>query len=182
MKNRLKRALSFTLALLIIVSLFGILPPIESRAASQYVSSTVPDVYKTYITALKKAHPKWKFEFFYTGLDWSTVLTNEMKDGVSLCSYTYPKSYRAIDSKSYDSATDTYHSKDAGGWYNCAKETIAYFMDPRNFFNEVDVFQFEKLSYDSEIHTIDGVKAILKGSFMDGKTPATRTSFMLRHI
>ena len=172
MTNRLKGALSFALALLIIVSLFGILPPVESQAASQYVSSTVPDVYKTYITALKKAHPKWKFEFFYTGLDWNEVIEKETDPSIperSLISYVFPKSYRSIVSKSYNGKTDTYTSYDAGGWYMAAAETVSYYMDPRNFFNEVDMFQFEKLSYDSDIHTIDGVKAILKGSFMDGK-------------
>ncbi|MBO4338766.1 MAG: hypothetical protein J5877_02450 [Clostridia bacterium] len=173
MKNHLKRALSIVLALLIVVSIFTIIPPVRTEAASsQYVSSTIPDIYKTYITALKKAHPKWKFEFFYTGLEWKDVIAKETDPNVparSLISYVFPKSYRSIVSKSYDGSTDTYTSYDAGGWYMAAAETVSYYMDPRNFFTDVDMFQFEKLSYDSEIHTIDGVKAILKGSFMDGK-------------
>lgn len=169
MRHFFKRTLSFFLAFIMVFSLFAVIYHPSSKAAStQYVSGTVPAVYKAYITAAKKAHPNWNFEFFYTGLDWSTVINEESKDGVNLVSYIYPKSYRAIDSSSYNSSTDEYISKDAGGWYNCAKETIEYYMDPRNFFDEENIFQFEKMSYDADIHNIDGVKAIIKGSFMDG--------------
>ncbi len=164
-----KRTLSFLLAFIFVFSVFTVTYDTTSHAAAtQYVSSTVPAVYKAYVAAAKKAHPNWKFEFFYTGLDWNTVIDQESRDGVSLVSYIYPKSYRAIDSNSYNSSTDEYITKDAGGWYNSAKETIAYYMDPRNFFADETIFQFEKLSYDAEIHNIEGVKAIIKGSFMDG--------------
>lgn len=164
-----KRTLSIVMAFIIVFSLFTITYPTTSEAAAtQYVSETVPAVYKSYVAAVKKAHPNWNFEFFYTGLNWNDVITAESRDGLSLISYIYPKSYRAIDSNSYDLDSDYYHSKDAGGWYNSAKETIAYYMDPRNFFADEYIFQFEKLSYDANIHNINGVKAILKGSFMDG--------------
>lgn len=173
MRVFLKRTFSLVLAFLTVFSLVSFIEPINTEAAaSQYVSSTVPSVYKTYINALKKAHPNWKFEFFYTGLKWSDVIAKETDPSVpdrSLISYVFPKSYRSIVSKSYNGSTDTYTSYDAGGWYMAAAETVSYYMDPRNFFTDVDIFQFEKLSYDEDIHTIDGVKAILKGSFMDGK-------------
>jgi len=168
MKNRLKKATGIFLALLLVASVFAIIPPVETTAASQYVSSTVPGIYKPYIEKIKNAHPNWSFEFFYTGIDWNTAVTHENKDGINLISSSFPKSYRAIDSKSYNSATDNYYSKDAGGWYNAAYDTVAYYMDPRNFFDDEFIFQFEKLSYDSSFHNIDGVKSMLKGSFMDG--------------
>ena len=168
MKHFLKRALSFVLAFSVILSLISIIRPSSDAASSQYITSTVPAVYKAYVTNIKKAHPNWSFEFFYTGIDWNDVLTAESKDGLSLITSMYPKSYRSISASSYDLASDTYTSWDAGGWYNAAIETIAYFMDPRNFFDEQNLFQFEKMSYDSAIHNIDGVKAIIKGSFMDG--------------
>ena len=40
-------------------------------------------------------------------------------------------------------------------------------MDPRNWLNGKNIFTFEELTYNSNIHNIDGVKAILRGSFMD---------------
>lgn len=60
--------------------------------------------------------------------------------------------------------------QDAGGWYQANTQTIAYYMDPRNFLNTNDVFMFESLSYDKETQTLDGVKKILDGSFMDNVT------------
>ena len=37
-------------------------------------------------------------------------------------------------------------------------------MDPRNFLNEVRVFQFEALSYDEKTNNIDGIEKILYGT------------------
>ena len=37
-------------------------------------------------------------------------------------------------------------------------------MDPRNFLNEVRIFQFETLSYDSNMSQIDAIEKILYGT------------------
>ncbi len=59
---------------------------------------------------------------------------------------------------------------EGSSWYQAHGQVVQYYMDPRNFLTEDSVFQFEKLSYDSSIHNLAGVEAILRGSFMDGKT------------
>ena len=41
-----------------------------------------------------------------------------------------------------------------------------YYLDPRNFLNETDIFQFESLSF-SKVQTKQGVSSILKGTFME---------------
>ena len=43
-------------------------------------------------------------------------------------------------------------------------------MDPRNLMTESRIFQFELLSYDEDLQTLAGIEAVLKGTFMDGKT------------
>ena len=56
---------------------------------------------------------------------------------------------------------------DNGTWYCASKATVAYYMDIRNWLNENYIFAFETLSYDESTQTIDGVKKILAGTFMD---------------
>ena len=43
-------------------------------------------------------------------------------------------------------------------------------MDPRNWLNEDYIFAFETLSFNEGVHTLEGVKTILAGSFMDTDT------------
>ena len=44
------------------------------------------------------------------------------------------------------------------------KRQVEYTMDPRNFLNQVRLFQFEKLSYDEKITSLDGIEKILYGT------------------
>jgi len=60
---------------------------------------------------------------------------------------------------------------DGSSWRAAKSEVVSYFLDPRNFLNPVYVFQFEKLSFDPTIHTMDGVKAMVKGSFLEVPDP-----------
>lgn len=131
----------------------------------------VPERYKSYIENLLSLHPNWNFVFYDTKLDWNDVLSINAQGalGRSLIQYTQPVSYRSTQSGAYDFRKDTWTSLDSGGWYQANTATIAYYMDPRNFLNETNVFMFEALSYDSKTQTIDGVEKILSGSFMDGK-------------
>lgn len=130
----------------------------------------VPEIYKEYIEELLKLHPNWNFVFYDTKLEWNDVISTNIQGvlGRSLIQYTQPISYRSTQSGAYDYRKDSWTSLDSGGWYQANTATIAYYMDPRNFLNETNVFMFEALSYDSKTQTIDGVQKILSGSFMDG--------------
>ena len=59
------------------------------------VSDTVPDSYKSYVDALKQAHPNWQFKFFNTGLEWSDVVASQISLGVSAVEASKPISYRS---------------------------------------------------------------------------------------
>jgi beta-N-acetylglucosaminidase len=132
----------------------------------------VPDIYKEHIRELVDAYPNWKFVFYDTGLEWSSLFSKDAQGyiGRSLVEKSFPVSYRSTEPGAYNWTTDKFISLDAGGWYQANQQTIAYYMDPRNFFNEENIFMFESLKYDSNIHTISGVQAILRGSFMADKT------------
>ncbi|MBQ8765756.1 MAG: Ig-like domain-containing protein, partial [Clostridia bacterium] len=90
--------------------------------------------------------------------------------GRSLIEKNFPVSYRSTKAGAYNWETDTFISQDAGRWYQANDETIAYYMDPRNFFDEENMFIFESLKYDKTYHTLAGVQSILAGSFMANKT------------
>ena len=52
--------------------------------------------------------------------------------------------------------------------YACASEgIIGYYLDARNFLNEINIFQFLEISYNSKIHNLSGVKSAVKGTFLD---------------
>lgn len=110
--------------------------------------------YTELIDTLKKAHPNWNFRILYTGLDWNQVIKSEATHGRNLVSSTRPSAW--ICSVCGDTPYDN------GSW-KCASETaISYFMDPRNSLNENYVFQFESLSYNKDVQTIEGVQQIIK--------------------
>ena len=110
--------------------------------------------YTELIDTLKAAHPNWNFRILYTGLDWNQVIKNEATHGRNLVSSTRPSGWicSVCGDKPYDNGT-----------WKCASEAaISYFMDPRNSLNETYVFQFEALSYNKDVQTIEGVQQIIK--------------------
>lgn len=50
------------------------------------------------------------------------------------------------------------------GWVDCSRQAVEYTMDPRNFLNEVRIFQFETLSYSEKLNNREGVEKILYGT------------------
>lgn len=58
----------------------------------------------------------------------------------------------------------TYIPKDGSNWFNANTQTVAYYMDPRNFLNEDRVYMFEDLSYHGEYQTEAVVNKVLSGT------------------
>ncbi len=129
----------------------------------------VPEEYKSYIESLLIKHPNWKFVFYDTGYEWDELFTEDAqgKLGTSAIEYTFPLSYRSTQSGAYNWRTDKWIPVDSNSWFQANTQTIAYYMDPRNFLNEDKVFMFESLSYDATTQNVEGVKTILKNSFME---------------
>ncbi len=133
-----------------------------------------PDTYIKPLTDLHVKRPNWKFNPQVIDLDFNYVVENEHhKSGRSLIEdYNRIKDgYKSLASWSYNYFTDKFYTGFTGGevdrWYAASKETIAYHMDPRNFFNESQIFMFETQSYNSSLHTREGIEKMLKGTFME---------------
>ena len=55
-------------------------------------------------------------------------------------------------------------SKQIVGWVDSSRQAVEFAMDPRNFLNEVRIFQFEALSFDEYSDNLDAVEKILYGT------------------
>ncbi len=65
-------------------------------------------------------------------------------------------------------ASASFKPVEGSNWYQAHGQVVSYYIDPRNFLTENNIFQFEELTYNSSVHKLQGVEAILKGTFMDG--------------
>ncbi|NWO23898.1 MULTISPECIES: SH3 domain-containing protein [Mogibacterium] len=63
-------------------------------------------------------------------------------------------------------ASGTYIPKDGSTWFNANTEVIGYYMDPRNFINENNIFMFEDLSY-QPYQSNAAVSKILSGTALE---------------
>lgn len=142
-------------------------PDIEYSEDFEEFLKSVPESYRDPLRVLHTNHPTWQFKILNTGLDFQTAVDNECVYGRSLTSSTI-LSQRSTDPSCYNWLTDTYTAIEGSKWFQASEETIKYYMDPRNFLTEENVFQFEALSYEKSTQTQSGVEKILSGSFMDG--------------
>ncbi len=123
-----------------------------------------PESYKPYLRALHEKYPEWVFQPFETGLDWKTVIDNEVGAKSLIEHSASSENLKSKEPGDYDAAKDKYIYKD-GGFVTANRLAVEYFIDPRNFLTEEGIFQFELLSF-SDSFTVADVEAVLKGSFM----------------
>ena len=161
--NLLKKKNIFLIAIIIIIMASLVIAPISSyAAAAKYTQSlksgisNFPKEYQTALNKIKAEHPNWTFEAYNTGLSWDTLLLNETS--------THGRN-RVI--KSADASWRCSCGNVASGYACASKDIIAYYLDPRNFLNEINVFQFLEISYNANIHNLAGIKSAVKNTFLD---------------
>ena len=132
-----------------------------------------PESYKPYLRTLHAKYPNWNFRAARTGLSWNDVLEREGKLGKSLVSSSAPSSWKSQAAGAYDPQTGKYTSFDSGGWAAASEKIIAYYLDPRNYINQIGIFQFLTHTYDAETQTSAGLAAVVSGTFLDAAFPET---------
>ncbi len=125
-----------------------------------------PDSYKSYLRALHEKYPNWKFKPVKTNLEWDDVVKAECKVGKNLVAKNSIASWKSTEPQAYNATTNTWYGFDGGSWAAASPELIKYYLDPRNFLDDSGIFQFETLGYE-DYQNADGVRNILRGSFMD---------------
>lgn len=126
-----------------------------------------PESYKDSLRTLHAEHPTWTFQAQKTGLDWSDVIKNEGAVGANLVSTNSISSWKSTEYGAYDWNTGKWTGFDGASWVAASEEIVAYYMDPRNFLNDIYVFQFLHHSYDSAHQTKDGLQSMIKGTFLE---------------
>lgn len=144
--------------------------PIEN-AASQVISSNIDEIdtlkypgIKEAITSLKSSHPNWNFKILYTGLDWHEVIQNEYVGHKVTPSNLVPANSNTYNNKWICSICGT-HAYDTGDWHCASQSAIKYMMDPRNFLDDSNIFQFLELTYTS--YNYEQIYNMVKGTFLN---------------
>lgn len=138
----------------------------DADFVAQMQAAGFPDSYIDSLAVIHAKYPTWQFEAVNTGLEWSTVIEMESRNGWNLVPKSGDDARKSTASGAYDWYTNTWTVYDSSSWVGANSDYIAYCMDPRNFLDETNIFQFERLSY-SSTQTLEGVKAILTGTFME---------------
>lgn len=119
--------------------------------------SQFPESYYSGLWLMHCKHPKYKFKAYDTKISFAAALKAETVGNKSLVQDSVYPEYVKGTSPIYDKPD----------WKAAKTEVVSYYMDPRNFFTDKRIFMFELLGFDSSIHKKEGVKQIIKGSFMD---------------
>ena len=127
--------------------------------------SDFPASYQSGLSAIAAGHPNWIFVAYDTGVSFSDAVSNELAD----------KNKNWI----YYTAQDSYKNGQTGQskWYYASEACLRYYMDPRNFLTEKELFQFEQLTYNASYHTESGLQTFLSGCFMKGSIPGTSQTY-----
>lgn len=146
--------------------------PINYAADAQRVSADIaqfPVSYQPALTALKAIHPNWVFVPMNTGLDWNSVIANELTGGKSLVHKSFPDH---LKNGAYDD----------GNWFYATEGVLKLYMDPRNSLTEDAIFQFEQLTYNATYHTEEALERFLQNTFMNSNQKAPGTVMTYAHI
>ena len=130
-----------------------------------------PESYKVLLRKLHAEHPNWIFLADHLTMTWQEAVAGESKVGVSLVSTTAKDSWKSMAYKAYDWNDKSYISYDTGGWVTAEREVIEYYLEPRNFLNENGIFMFVDQSFNSAVHTKEGIEKIVAGTFMANPFP-----------
>ncbi len=141
--------------------------PADEDYINALVSKGFPRSYAVLLEQLHQQYPNWEFEPVVTGLDWETVISKESVKGINMVSTSANDAQKSTDSGSYNWATNTWTILDGSSWVGASSAMISYCMDPRNFMNASNIFQFETLKYAAYQNETD-VKNVLDGTFMSG--------------
>lgn len=144
---------------------------IDDNYANQLRDSGFPESYILPLQKLHALHPNWNFVVSKTNLNWNDVIENEATPAdKNLINFYHSldkvdKSLLSTDGAAYNSGI---YYQFQPGWYSPSKQTIAFYMDPRNWLNEKTVFMFEQLSFNENYHTSNVIQMMLNNSFMQG--------------
>ena len=148
----------------------------SSDFEAQLAAEGFPESYKVLLRDIHALHPNWQFKAVQTGIDWNTLIANEVNKKGQIKNLIYGASsaphynWRSI-TVGYNPASNAWSPFDGKVWFAASDDLVRYYIDPRTYLYENFVFVFESLSYQEGAQNKIGVEAILSGSFMANATP-----------
>ena len=138
---------------------------ISDGLITEYINKGFPESYAKSLAVLKTIHPSWEFNPYYVNATFDEAVAGETRYvNLNLIDSSNTTLRSTEDGAYADGKWITFE----GGWYAASKQTIKFYLDPRNFLNDERVFMFEELGYQENIHTEELVQTMLNGSFMEG--------------
>ena len=116
-----------------------------------------PEEYKSRLRVLHQKYPHWRFEAMHTRLNWNDSVTRQRNVGAIQATSTSSVNWQHREGNPIEGST----------WYRPTINATAYFLDPRNFLDEVRIMQFLRLNF-SDIFTEADVQVVLQPGFMRG--------------
>ena len=150
----MKRSVKFISFLLSALMIISVIVPFSVEAKNdQYVNELIakgfPEDYAVKLSALHDKHPNWSFE---------PLKVTEMSNGKYTWDYVIymetddnPKRSLVYNSEMYKKWRHPSNQQYDSGWWRASVETVKYFMDPRNFMNDEQIFQFYDLAWSDTV-------------------------------
>ena len=118
--------------------------------------------YRSWLWLLHLQQPDYQFEAMLTDIEWEVFFEAQTyRDRSLIDAAVNPDSWVRAGSPVYDGTS----------WKAASDPVVAYYADPRNFLDPVNIFQFESMAYEPQLHTRQGVEAILADTFMESGNP-----------
>lgn len=137
------------------------------------IKQNFPESYKVLLRELHAKYPNWVFMADHLTMTFKEAVDAESKVGKSLIQNTSStkESWKSMAKDAYEWDTGKYVAYDSGSWITAERDVVEYYMEPRNFINENNIFMFLDQTYNATIQNVEGLNSILKGTFMEGEFP-----------
>ena len=137
---------------------------LDNNYANQLRAKGFPESYIEKLCKMHAIHPNWNFEVSNTGVSLDAAVNGEYSPIYKNLISTTNKNQLSTDPGAYSNGTYTQFEP---GWYAPSRETLKYYLDPRNFLDDNSIFMFEQLSF-NESQNEAVVQNILNGTFLAG--------------
>ncbi len=134
-----------------------------------------PESYRGALRKLHAMYPSWVFKAQKIKYTWSAVIAAESKLAVNLVASSSDNSWKSMQEGAYDYEKGAWIGFDGPNWVAASTEIVQYHMDPRNFLDEIYIFQFIEQSYNASSMTTaqinqvkTGLNLIASGTYLAG--------------
>ncbi len=140
----------------------------------QLLQKGFPESYIPMLMELHIQHPNWKFnahnvtQINNSGYTWDYVIEQMLSvpaRNLMVKSDWAPEPFAALGDGNYAPyRNESLGTFDSGTFYAITEEATKYFIDPRNFLNEVECFMFLDWNYSERTITEEQIEKVLEGS------------------